>query len=717
MKQNFKTQSSNWTIYGLIPALLAGLTALVYYPSLFYDFQFDDIANIKKFFAARTHTFWMWAFKSPRWMSFWLNTVNYKLGKHNPFTYRTFNVSFHIVTGVLIFLVTYMAFSRLKKNSYFGKRALPISFLTALLFLLHPVQTQTVSYVIQGQLEGLAGMFTMLLTLLFLHWTTIKNTVLKVVSALGIYALFFVACGTKEIILVSPLTLLLFDWFFVAQGDWKQIKSKALFYLGYIATIGYFFGFYIQGAKKGKLIQEYILKVDQKITSNIGNVITQHAGQAITRWDYCISQFKVILHYLWIFIWPFGISVDYDWKMAPHFFTSEVILPLLFLLLIAVGIVTLLYKDKTNPFAFGALWFFIGIAPRSSIIPSTELVADYKTYFSSYGWLLLLAMSLIYFFEWITEQIKDLDLPETITSPHLAIILCALCLGWSTYERNKVWRSPQEFWFNIIQNAPLKARAYNNYAVSLAETKKFKEAIPYLRKAIKMDSHYPDPWNNIAVCYNALKKNDLAINQLYEAIKINPTYPEFYNNLASFLLVKKEYNKVCEMAQKAVSLRGYYGKAYFNWGRALYELGNKEESFKKLKYACCSGDYDTIEAFDTYANISLELKKFDDAIVGYSQVYRMNPANKDALFSLANAYYCNKNFEKAKQIYTAMVQENPKEYRCWYNLAETFMDLGDKKQAKPCFEKAAPLQKNFPHISARIAEVTGKKQPSGPVRA
>lgn len=717
MDQTSNNKTTGWTIYGLVPAFLSILTALVYYPSLTYDFQFDDVANIKKFFAARTHTFWMWAFKSPRWISYWLNSVNYKLGKHNPFIYRTFNVSFHIVTGILIFLVTYTAFSRLKKENYFHKRSLPIALMTALLFLLHPVQTQTVSYVIQGQLEGLAGMFTMLLALLFLHWTTIKNTALKVIGALSIYAILFVACGTKEIIIMSFFTLLLFDWFFVAQGDWKQVRSRALFYLGYIGTIIYFFGFYIRGASQGKLIKEYILKVDQKITSNIGNVITQQAGQAITRWDYCISQFKVILHYLWIFIWPFGISVDYDWKMAPDFFTPEVIMPLLFLLLIATGIAALLYKDKTSPIAFGALWFFVGIAPRSSIIPSTELVADYKTYFSSYGWLLLLAMGLIYLFEWITEQIKDFNLPKALKSPHLAITLCALCLGWSTYERNKVWRSPQEFWFNIVQNAPLKARAYNNYAVSLAEQKKFKDAIPYLRKAIKMDNHYPDPWNNIAVCYNALQKNDLAINQLYEAIKINPTYPEFYNNLASFLLVKKEYNKVCEMAQKAIHLRGYYGKAHFNWGRALYELGNKEEAFTKIKYSCCAADYDTYEAFDTYANLSLELKKFDDAIAGYAQVFRMNPRNKDAQFNLANAYYCNKNFKEAKQVYMAMVQENPKEYRCWYNLAETFMDLGDKSQAIKCFENAAPLQKNFPHISARIAEVTGKKQPSGPVQA
>lgn len=97
--------SSGWKTYVLAPLVLILTTVLTYYPSLTYDFQFDDVANIKKFFAARTHTFWMWAFKSSRWISYWLNCVNYQLGKHDPFYYRTFNISFHIATGILLFLL------------------------------------------------------------------------------------------------------------------------------------------------------------------------------------------------------------------------------------------------------------------------------------------------------------------------------------------------------------------------------------------------------------------------------------------------------------------------------------------------------------------------------------------------------------------------------------------------------------------------------------
>lgn len=688
----------------IAPFALACATLITYYPSLSYDFQFDDVANIKKMFACRTHTFSRWAFKSSRWISYWLNTVHYHIGKHDPFYYRLCNVAFHCITGIFIFYITYFALSKLKKQSYFQKRALPLATLTTTLFLLHPVQTQTVSYVIQGQLEGLAGMFTMGIMLAFLWWNTIENSLGKILCALGIYLLCFIGCGTKEIFVVTPFLLILIDWFFIAQGSFKNIKKNIPFFIGYISTMIYYFGFHIAGSQKGAWIKRELLYVNKPVVSNIGNLITQQPNELITRWDYFISQFKVIIHYITIFIWPFNISVDYDWIITHSFFCAEVLFFASLVSILFIATCMLLYKNKTHIIAFGSLWFFIGIAPRSSFIPSTELLADYKTYFSSYGLLFIFAIALLALFEKIIIYLK-LKKQQNIVMLSLFALL-VLALGYSTYERNKVWRSPQEFWFNIIQNAPKKARAYNNYAVSLAEEKKYKEAIPYLRKAIKMDAYYPDPWNNIAVCYNALGKIDIAIQQLYKAVQINPGYPEFYNNLSSFLLVKKEYQQVCRMAQNAIHLRPHYGKAYFNWGRALYEMGQKEASFEKIKYACLKADYDTLEGFETYANLSLELAKFEDAAVGYKHLYALNPANKNALFNLGNALFCMKDYQNAEKVYQKLTSENPQEYRSWFNLAETYIETNQPEKARLCFAKATPLGKSHPHIAQRIASFT-----------
>src|SRR5579859_5356525 len=93
------------------------------------------------------------------------------------------------------------------------------------------------------------------------------------------------------------------------------------------------------------------------------------------------------------------MSVDYDWKMVQHFFAPDCILPFITLLLIFAFLGYLFRKNNNNLIIFGMLWFFISIAPRTTIMPSTELIADYKTYLSSLGWLFVLACGIVYLME------------------------------------------------------------------------------------------------------------------------------------------------------------------------------------------------------------------------------------------------------------------------------------------------------------------------------
>ena len=591
-----------------------------------------------------------------------------------------------------------------KKTSFYYQKAFALACTTACLFLLHPVQTQTVSYVIQGQLEGLAGLFIMAIALCFIIMTTTKNKLLSYILGAIICILGYVSCGTKEIAIMSPIMLLLIDWFFIAQGDLKKIKKRIPFYLIFSGII---IAQYIY-ILKPQFLKHHLIG-DMQLNNNVGNVITQLPNQKITRWNYFISQFKVIVHYMWIFIWPWNMSVDYDWKMVPDFFSTECILPLLLLLFIGFLIITLLRKNKIDVRAFAALWFFIGLSPRSTFIPSTELLADYKTYFSSFGIFLLLSMLLVYSIQVI---LKKISVANSVKKSILcgAIIIGIASLSYATSIRNTIWRSQEEFWLDIIKHSPLRARAYNNYAVSLAEQKRHEEAIPYFRKAIKMDAFYPDPWSNIAVCFNAIQQVDMAIMQLEKAIKINPHYPEFYNNLASFYLTKKEYPRVEQLAQHAIKLRPHYGKAFFNWGQALYEQGKKEEGFEKLRIACLKADFDTVEAFTTYAHVALELQKFDEAVIGFQNICALQPQNPDNHFNLANAYYCTKQYDKSQQIYKMLIAQNPQEYRSWFNLAETHIELGQIAEATECFKMAQPLAHQAPQLATRIAQFIGNGQ-------
>src|SRR3990172_9453831 len=152
-----------------IPALiLSCLSFAFYYPSVRYDFQFDDIINIQKFYSIRMNTLWSLFMASSRWISYWINSIHYKIGKFDPYTYRLFNITAHTITGILVYFFIVCALSRFSKKTFLYQNRLLIAIATAGLFMLHPVQTQTVSYVIQGQLEGLATLFTVAMCLVFI---------------------------------------------------------------------------------------------------------------------------------------------------------------------------------------------------------------------------------------------------------------------------------------------------------------------------------------------------------------------------------------------------------------------------------------------------------------------------------------------------------------------------------------------------------------------
>lgn len=607
-----------------VPLLLVGLTLALYAPSLYYPFEFDDYANIIKYYNVRHNTLASLFLGRSRWISFWLNACYYSLlpegAKYAPFLYRLGNVLFHACTGVLVFACVRLLALQATKSSFLQKYGFWLATLTSGLFLFHPIATQTVSYVIQGQLEGLAGLFIMLMLALFLTYT--YTTGLKRKLALcALYVTAIIACGTKEIVMVAPVLMLLVDWFFISQGDGKLLKSRLWLHATLMVLM---IGIYAYLLKPNYFLN--IIGLRTELPNNIGNVLTQAVGEKITPYAFCLSQAKVVLHYLMIFIWPFAMSVDYDWKLAPGFFSQEVLVPLTLLALLGYWLYKRLRRNRTDVVTFCFLWFFIVLAPRSTIIPSTELLADYKTYAAGVGLLLLAAYGIIRFY----AGRERLLLPVTAA--------CCIALMGASYVRNQVWSSPEAFWYDIIQHAPGKARAYNNYGVALGERGEHTKAIEYHIKAIRLDRSYPDPYNNIAVCYAALKRYDEAIEALRRSIALMPYHPETYNNLATMLMNKHELEKVEPILMHALKLRPHYGKAYRNLGLYYMKTNQQEKALEAYKNACTRADFDNLEGFYTWATLSLQLKKYDDAITGYEHVMAIDDRIFQVCMNLAQLY-------------------------------------------------------------------------------
>ncbi len=684
--------------YYLPPVIIGIITTLVYMPSWHYAFQFDDVANIQKHFNLRHYTFFDLFFTGSRWISYWLNAVHYSIGKLDPFSYRVGNIIIHVTNGMLVFLVIFYALSRIKKATFFSQHSFSLALLTGALFLLHPVQTQTVSYVIQGELEGLATVCSLITIFMFLLYANAQKAITRSALVFCMYLAAFLSCGTKEITIVLPFLLVLVDWFFVAQGSWLQLKQRAWLH---VSIFGLIFTAYMYLLKPKFFYELFGLKMAVK--NNKGNILTTNPATMITPGRFFISQFKVILHYLWIFIWPFAISVEYDWKLSESFFTADCLVPLSMLILLGIGIARLFKKNTIHPLCFGVLWFATCIAPRSSFMPSAELLADYKTYLASVGWLFIIATAFIKALEYMIKNVKYS--PKNYLHIQSAfVLLLAIPLSYCTLQRNTVWRSGLEFWGDIIKNAPGKARAYNNYGVELAQENKLTEAIPYFQKAIAMDQHYSDPCNNLAVVYARTHNLDAAIEILTRSLQITPYYPEGYNNLASIFIDRKEYDKAKKALLKAVEYRPHYGKALYNLGRVYTAEGDHVMAWEYYKKCCMQGDLDNEAGFNIYAQTSFALKKFDDAIYAYKKILEFNPNNFPAIFRLGNAYYHTNKFTDALVWYQKAAQKQPHDSKVLFNIGETYAKLDQPAKALEYYQKIQHESASIPQVGIRLAE-------------
>ncbi len=344
----------------LPPTLLSIITIIFYYPSLWGPFIWDDLPTITK----NIHVIWGSKnvfnefYANNRWISNFLNQFTYKFWANNPFGYRLINLILHISIGILIFFLVLKLLSSLKQSNFLKQNAYIISILTSGLFLLHPTQTQTATYINQMRLEGTVVFFTMAILLAFTYAAKTANIYLKIFLYSVSLILTSFAAGTKEIIIVLPFLMLLADWFFIAQGNWKSLIKRILIHaLIFLSLFGTF-------AKWGwkppqpKQISQMAFK------SNRGNILTSTPEEKITPKLFMISQFKVVLHYLTIFFWPLNLSFDYETKLSTSFWNNDVIFPLLTLLLILLFATFLFIKNRTNFISFCVAWFFISILPR-----------------------------------------------------------------------------------------------------------------------------------------------------------------------------------------------------------------------------------------------------------------------------------------------------------------------------------------------------------------
>lgn len=602
-------------------ALLAGVaTILTYLPSLQYDFQFDDEPNILNFYNIRHETFSTLFFKNTRWISQWLNTMIYSIGKFQPMWYRMVNIGIHIAAGLSLYALLLLVLRQLGHHSFGYKHRTSIATLTMILFLLHPVQTQTVSYIIQGQLEGLASLVMLLVLCFFVLAATATSPLQRLGAILLMSICAILSIGTKEIAIMSPFLALLIDWTFIGKGNPRDMARRWWLHGILWTIVGGLFGWMLGG---GYIIKVFGLQL--AAPNNIGNQLTSQAQEVITPYPYAISQAKVILHYLVMYLMPWRISVDYDWQLCTSLLQWDAWVPLTIITGILAAIGWNLYKKPTNLISFGLLWFFICMAPRSSIIPACELLADYKAYLAGAGWLLALTVIGCSVWQW---AIASMDRHRATLASILACISIALLLSLATVMRNTVWSNTKDFWHDIVLKAPRRARAHNNYGVELLRHGHVAQATWHFKTALSLEpnSDYYDAYTNLGVAYHEAGNTDMAILMLRQSLMLNPYQPIAYYSLGRALLDKNQTEYARRSFEQALALNPTYGKPLFYLSKLEAAEHNYEKAWQFAQQTFDASDFDHHPAaIEHFIELSLRLGNQEDARRGLARLNEVAP--------------------------------------------------------------------------------------------
>ncbi len=465
------TDGGRWRLLGAC-ALLIVAGILTYGSSLRGAFVYDDISCI-----VTNHTIRSWESTinaNPpeipvgirrRPVTRYSFAANYWQGRLDPWVYHQWNLTIHITAALVLFDLVRRAL--LLERFPLGRDAasVPVALSAALVWMVHPLQTESVTYVIQ-RCESLMGMFFLASVYCVLRGSQSST---PRPWYFGAIACCWLGMGCKEVMLTCPLVVLLFDRVFLSSS-WRQVlRERWWVYLGFFAAVAW--------------LLHAVVTMDSPPTS------FQVELGMLTPWEYARTQPGVILHYLRLALWPVGLCFDYAWPVADTLL--EIAVPAFVVgFLLAACLAAFRWSP---PVAFLGISFFLVLAPSSSVRPLSMPAAEHRMY--------LPLASVVILGVLLAHETMRRVVPRVIRPAVTSVLLAAVTawFGYLSFQRNYVYHSPKALWADVVRKAPHNPRAHNNLAVQLSLEGRHDEAIEHLERAISLRPEFDTARKNLAV--------------------------------------------------------------------------------------------------------------------------------------------------------------------------------------------------------------------------
>jgi len=541
------------------------LGSLVYGNHLQNPFQFDTVAYITNHhrldnISEQLNINYFWKEFIHRGLLQISLAFNVHLDGFRTFGFHLVNLLLHLINAVLVYFITFRIWCYLGTTDCQTKENETrfVALFTAVLFLIHPIQTESVIY-IMSRSEVFAGTFYLSSFLLFQIYLVRDRpikTSFKVLVLFIISSAFILGFSVKQTVITLPLMLLLY-FLFGQESESTSIRwlNKRKWGIGFILLVG------------------VILLFHKLLTDELFLIGESTAGEDIGRLNYMFTQPSVILYYYFkLLLFPINLNIDPDITLVTEWWSWKFITGL-------IGIAGLIYfscrAKESRLLLYFICWFLIVLSPSSSIITLIDLAAEHRTYLASYSFYAVIAYCVYkvphLVFSSHSTRCKNIIL---IISIFISVIFSGL-----TIQRNQIWASEVSLWNDALKKSPQRVRPVINLAQAHTKKGNFDLAIEYYEKALDLNPNIFATNYNLGNLYFERGREEDGLRLLQTAALIRPKIPETHGLLGEIYLKRKQIELAEFHLKRAVEIKPDYALSMRNLGLIYYfHLKKPEEA-------------------------------------------------------------------------------------------------------------------------------------------
>ena len=618
---------------------------LAYVNSLNVPFLFDDTAAIVENQTIRSLTNLRQVFSPPGDgntvqgrpivnLSF---ALNYAWSGLDVWSWHVVNIAIHALAGICLFGVSRQTLLSPIIPAEQRQRATPLAFAIALLWTLHPLQTESVTYLVQ-RTESLAG--TLLLATLYCSIRAAQGP-----PRMGWSIAAVAACGlgmaSKEVMVTAPLLVVLYDWVFSGKPLALLIRRRWRLYASLSAT----------------WIVLALLVVDAA-----GRGGSAGFGQGVSSWEYARTQFGQIVHYLRLAFWPHPLVLDYGNHLATR--PGEIIPAGLCVLSLIAGTTAALACSRCRPAGYLGAWFLCILAPSSSVVPViTQTGAEHRMYLPLAAVIALVVVTV------------DRMIHGRGNSIGPTLLCCAaLVLGGTTVRRNIDYRSALSIWSDTVEKCPDNWRALCNLGDEYASLGDLARAVELFDQSIRLKPNEAVTFNNRGDIFLKQGRLDLACRDFNRALEINSRFPAAHANLGIASAAAGDFESA--LAAFTVAIRLAPSSAQFHWrrGAVLIRLGRHAEAIGDLSETLrLDPRFD--KALNDRAHCYQAARQLPKAIADLSRAIEIRPDEARYYLNRGIALGMAGRFEESVDDCSAAIRLKPDFLEAYRNRALSYINL------------------------------------------